>query len=252
MVENLNKRERRNVLTLVMENTIVLDEIAPGTTIRFTVIDGVQYLSTRDFIMHICEKDNKYASDLWMDLSESKKSEVSKFLRTFKFPGKGQKNQPVITFPGAIKLMTFLPGKNAKKNRSIMSKILVRHFAGDKSLLQTVDANTQSDAPIAQMVSAAVLSQAPPLEVDSAALRLKRKLDELEIEERIVNIEYKRSETKRINFECETQELKILQDVKNQYIALCDPNLLMDERANLLLKDRLINIMAFKNLHSLP
>jgi hypothetical protein len=225
-----------------MENTIVLDEIAPGATIRFTVIDGVQYLSTRDFIMHICEKDNKYASDLWMDLSESKKSEVSKFLRTFKFPGKGQKNQPVITFPGAIKLMMLLPGKNAKKNSSIMCRILVRHFAGDKSLLQTLDPNTQSDAPIGQMASSELILEASAVEVQSQALSHKRKLDDLEMEERIVNIKYKRAQINKINAETRMLQMKILQDVIHQYTTLCDPDLFMDNRA--IFKDKLIQFIT--------
>lgn len=43
--------------------TIPLDELAPGATIRFTVIDGVQYLSIRDFIMHVCETSNDYSGD---------------------------------------------------------------------------------------------------------------------------------------------------------------------------------------------
>ena len=43
--------------------TIPLDEIAPGATIRFTVIDGVQYLSIRDFIMHMCNTSNDYAGN---------------------------------------------------------------------------------------------------------------------------------------------------------------------------------------------
>ena len=43
--------------------TIPLDEIAPGATIRYTVIDGVQYLSIRDFIMHACGTSNDYAGD---------------------------------------------------------------------------------------------------------------------------------------------------------------------------------------------
>ena len=43
--------------------TIPFDEIAPGATIRFAVIDGVQYLSIRDFIMHACETSVDYAGD---------------------------------------------------------------------------------------------------------------------------------------------------------------------------------------------
>jgi hypothetical protein len=203
-----------------MENTIAADDLAPGAIIRFTNINNLQYLSIRDYIMHMCEKDNKYASDVWMDLSVEKKSEVSEFLRSYKFPGRGQQEQPVITFPGAIKLAMFLPGENAKRNRSVMTKILIRYFAGDKSLIQEIEANAQSDAPVAQMARGA-------LAVEPSR---KRSIDDLEIEERMVNVEQ--------------QQLKILQDVTNQYTALCNPTMMMDERAKLLLKDRLLNFVV--------
>jgi hypothetical protein len=36
-----------------------------GATVRFTVIDGTQYLSIRDLIQHTCLKDNKQASKIW-------------------------------------------------------------------------------------------------------------------------------------------------------------------------------------------
>ena len=37
--------------------TIPLDDLLPGAVIRFTVIDGTQYLSVRDLIKHMCGKD---------------------------------------------------------------------------------------------------------------------------------------------------------------------------------------------------
>jgi hypothetical protein len=41
--------------------------------------------------MHICEKDNKYASDVWMDLSENKKVTFQYFSKHSNFLGKGRK-----------------------------------------------------------------------------------------------------------------------------------------------------------------
>ena len=86
------------------------DEIVSGATVRFTHINGIQYLSIRDLIMHMCGKDNNRAAQTWRELPENQKDEVKKFLSTFQFPGKGQSEQPVITFPGAIRLSMFLPG----------------------------------------------------------------------------------------------------------------------------------------------
>ena len=89
---------------------IPFDDIVPGASVRFTFIDGVQYLSIRDIIMHVCDKDNKRASEVWERLDATKKAELSSFCRIFQFPGMGQSKQTVITFPGAIKLSMFLPG----------------------------------------------------------------------------------------------------------------------------------------------
>ena len=36
----------------------------------------------------------------------------------FQFPGQGQREQPVITLEGALKLITWLPGNMAKDYRS--------------------------------------------------------------------------------------------------------------------------------------
>ena len=88
------------------------DEIVSGATVRYTIIDGIQYLSVRDLIMHMCGKDNKRAAEVWDRLSPDKKNELSAYCGNFQFPGRGQSEQPVITFPGAIRLAMFLPGKS--------------------------------------------------------------------------------------------------------------------------------------------
>jgi hypothetical protein len=61
-------------------------------------------------------------------------------LGIFKFPGAGQKEQPVITFPGAIQLAMFLPGEAAKKNRLAMADILRRYSAGNDSPIDEIEA----------------------------------------------------------------------------------------------------------------
>ena len=106
--------------SLVSIPTVIpFDEIVTGGTVRYTYIDGIQYLSVRDLIMHMCCKDNNQAGEVWRRLSDEKKLELNDFCKTFQFPGSGQSKQPVITFPGAIRLAMFLPGKNST------SKILI-------------------------------------------------------------------------------------------------------------------------------
>ena len=97
--------------SLVSIPTVIpFDEIVTGGTVRYTYIDGIQYLSIRDLIMHMRGKDNHRAAQTWRELPEHQKDEVKKYLGSFQFPGKGQSEQPVITFPGAIRLSMFLPG----------------------------------------------------------------------------------------------------------------------------------------------
>jgi hypothetical protein len=63
--------------------------------VRFTVINGVQYLSVRDLISVICGKTNKEASQTWIrDINNEQKAELSSFCGNFQFPGRGQSEQP--------------------------------------------------------------------------------------------------------------------------------------------------------------
>ena len=59
---------------------IPFDEIVPGATVRLVVIDDTQYLSIRDLIMHLCDKDNKQASQIWERMSRDVKDELSSFV----------------------------------------------------------------------------------------------------------------------------------------------------------------------------
>ena len=96
--------------TLAMSAVMSLDEIVPGATVRFTVIDGKQYMSVRDVIMHVCGKDKNQTAEIWRRMSDENKAALSTYCNTYQFPGRGQSEQPVITFPGAILLNMFLPG----------------------------------------------------------------------------------------------------------------------------------------------
>ena len=139
--------------------SIPFDDIVAGATVRFAEIDGVQYLSIRDIIMHLCDKNLNDAGAVWRNLADQKKNELQQFLLNFKFPGRGQQDQPMITFPGALKLLMFLPGEKAKTHRSSMVTILTRYFAGDPSLLREIEANAMSESPVAQMARASLASE---------------------------------------------------------------------------------------------
>jgi hypothetical protein len=108
----------------------------------------------------MCGVANKAASQIWDRIPDTVKNELSSFCGKFQFPGRGQREQPVITFPGALKLAMFLPGEKAKQYRSGMVSIIHRYFAGDPSILREIEANAASDSPIAQMARSSLYTEA--------------------------------------------------------------------------------------------
>lgn len=140
--------------------TIPFDEIVPGATVRFTLIDLIMFLSVRDIIMHISGKSRKRASETWSNLqpklkiktqkdanrkwerlSEDQKKELEEDIQYFKFPGQGQTMTPVITIEGAMKLIMMLPGKQAKAMRVQAADILTRYVMGNDSLITEIQHN---------------------------------------------------------------------------------------------------------------
>jgi len=135
---------------------IPFDDIAQNSSVRVAVVDGVQYLSIRDIIMVMCDKNGNHANEIWRRVPENFKEEVNAFCVNLRFKGPGQKAQPVIQFQGALKMMMWLPGEKAKTFRSKAAEILTRYYAGDKTLLEEVWANAQASAPINEAARAAL------------------------------------------------------------------------------------------------
>ena len=137
---------------------ISFNELVSGSEgVRYTDVNSVPYMSVRDIIMVVCNTDSKNASKIWGRISNGETSdELSSFWRNFKFEGRGQSEQPVITLQGAIKLIMWLPGNMAKDFRSQACDILTRYLAGDQSLHAEVNANAASDAPINEFARASL------------------------------------------------------------------------------------------------
>ena len=126
-----------------MTAMISFGEIIPGATVRSIVIEGKQYLSIRDMIMVVSNKDNKHASKIWERLPQEYKDELEAYVTFQQFQGQGQSKQPVITSKGAIKLLMWLPGSQAKATRSAAAEILARYVEGDQSLCLEIANNKQ-------------------------------------------------------------------------------------------------------------
>lgn len=71
-----------------MACVVPFSEVLDGATVRFTNIDGKHYLSVRDFIMVVCDKSAKAASQVWnRNLSEEQHHELAEFVNKFQFTG---------------------------------------------------------------------------------------------------------------------------------------------------------------------
>ena len=238
-------------------DTIPFDEIAAGTSARTCVIENEQYLAIRDIFMHISSLSTLRANEKWRLLPDEVKNEVAEFLGKFQFPGKGNKPEPVIKFKGALKLVMLISGSKAALYRAAMAKILTRYYAGDGTLLEEVEANAQSSAPVAQMARAALASE--PVVQNELAVTNKRKLEELTIAKLETEIEGRRAETKAKLAENEARqaetkaklaenETRRLQ-ANHEHISKCTASYqdmckdtVMDERARLIFKKLYLNM----------
>lgn len=236
--------------------TIPFDEIAAGASARICTIENVQYLSVRDVIMHLCELTAKRANEKWSLLSETAKNELTEFIGQFRFPGPGNPSpSPVISFKGILKLIMHLSGEKAAMHRSAMTKILTRYYAGDGSLVEEVEANAQSAAPVAQMARAALAAEAMPVQ-NEISLPNKRKLEELEIAKLEADIGSRRAETEARLAETEARRTETEARrhlVNHEHITKCTASYqdmckdtVMDERARLIFKDLYLNMAMLR------
>ena len=121
--------------------SIQSDDRILGSTVRTTVQNGIEYVSLRDFIMRLCKNNDKRATHTWDRLSQDWKEKLQSFCSRFQFPGRGQSEQPVITFSGAIKLAMILPGKYVKKYRYKFASIISRFLDGDLEMCSEIVKN---------------------------------------------------------------------------------------------------------------
>ncbi len=106
------------------------------------------------------------------------KDEVLTLCKDLQFPGKGQRPTPTMTLSGLQRLLMLLGGKVAAEFRRIVEETFRRVMGGDRSLIQVIEANAASNAPMQQAYRASLAAEPPSSIVDDACL--KRKRDELE------------------------------------------------------------------------
>jgi hypothetical protein len=88
-----------------------------------------------------------------------------------------------------LDLTVCLAGEQAKKNRAAIASIIHRYFAGDKSLLDEIEANAQSDHPVARMARESLPVDDKEIQEDR---KRRRELEEVELQMKKTDMEQKR------------------------------------------------------------
>ena len=121
------------------------------------------------------------------------KAEIVSSCYYLKFPGRGQKETPCMTLRGLQRLMMILGGKIAAEFREIVEGTFTRVMAGDKSLIEVINANAVSQEPVQQAFRQALAQEPVAPVLDEYCLRKKREREDLlfdmEMAERKVHLE---------------------------------------------------------------
>lgn len=152
-----------------------------------------QIFSTNDFINLVCGKPvhDVYGKTTFQRIKENPefKDEVDTSCIYYQFPGRGQKPTPCMTIRGLQRLLMILGGKVATEFRKIVEGTFTRVMAGDTSLIEVINANAASSAPIHQAYRQALNQEPTDPVLDQKTIESgKRKREErrfyMEMEER--------------------------------------------------------------------
>ena len=160
-------------------------------SVRGKIHDGVQRFSSYDFINCACAKPAKstYGKTTFSRFGAEYKSEIDTLCISLHFPGQRGPSTPCMTIRGLQRLLMILGGKVAAEFRAIVESTFTRVMAGDQSLIEVINANAASQAPVQQAFRAALAQEPVAPVLDEYCLDRKRKLDELELEERRHHLE---------------------------------------------------------------
>ena len=211
-----------NILTLSLTNQ-------DGPLIRgITGVDD--HWSVYDFVNVVCNKDIKDSygritfARLTHPTSENAK-EVQSLCQYLRFPGVGQRDTPTMTLRGLQRLLMILGGKVAAEYRALVESTFTRVMAGDRSLIQVIQANAESTSPVQQAFRQALASEPADGGLERVS-GVKR--------DRWNDLEYTK------------QRVGLIKDSTELYSQICaDPHI--DERARVFFKDTLMNQLLLEN-----
>lgn len=172
-------------------------KLAGDATIRGTTTrDGQKFFSVYDFINLVCEKSGTYAHCTWARLiSEDSnfKDEIEFKMESLKYHGEvvsftrktRSRQTPVMTLRALQRLLLILNNKVASDFRRIVEATFTRFMSGDVSMIEEINSNAASVAPVHQAYRQA-LAQEPVTDVIGTKRQLGREeaLFNLELHER--------------------------------------------------------------------
>ena len=203
-----------------------------------------------DFFAVLAGKNRNEAANTLRNIPEDVFSS-SKFVER-QLSSRGGHKTKLVSFDDALLLIMVFPGKVAKEIRCLFCDIIRRYLAGDNSMVSEINANAQSNSPIAQLARASLAAEPAPAACD--ALSKKRQLDMEEFELQIAMDERKQrlsmlaseaqmkaSDAQMKAADAQMKVMGVQKMLMDTYALLC-PNQVMDDRARLLFKDNLLNI----------
>ena len=159
--------------------------------------------------------------------------------KNLKFPGSGQRDTPCMTVRGLQRLLMILGGKVGAEYRALVESTFSRVVAGDQSLIEVINANAASDAPVQQAYRAALAQEpaAPVLDELCGVKRRERQEQELdmELEERRIRIEETRLRLAKAKCEQVLFAVETIESIKSKSMV--------DERTKLQLEDHIKNLI---------
>ena len=213
-----------------------------GVSIRGKEHDGSQNFSVYDFMTKTCGYEKSGASarkEFQRQISEDGeyREELVASCHYLKFTGTGQRHTPCMTIRGLQRLLMILGGKVGAEYRAIAEGTLTRVMAGDTSLIEVINANAVSQAPIQQAFRAA-LAQEPvePVLDEFCLVGQKREREMLDMAERRLRLEegmYRLEESRRG---------KALEHTSTA-IGLIKSFTVLDERTSLQFEDHIKNVI---------
>jgi len=230
-----NNKTHPKKMDPVETTTISFKDIVQGrdATVRVT---SDKLIYAVDLVMVMTGKDRNQSGlvlrRLTDDLLQSHKLIDRQISKTGGHPTK------LVSFQDALELVMVLPGKVAKETRTKFADIIKRYMGGDSSMVTELEANAKSTSPLAQMAR----GDNTGLEIQESH---KRKLEELEIAERIEQLERIKTDrikqTKLFELSFESKQIEMHNARIQAYEYLCIDKKI-DDRARLVFKDSLLNM----------